>query len=49
MFTAALIYKNQDMETTYMSIHRGMDKEDVVTTHTHTHTHTNEYGGHYTK
>ena len=23
-------YNSQDMETTYMSINRGMDKEDVV-------------------
>ena len=34
------IHNSQDTETTYMSISRGMDKEDVVCAHTHTHTHT---------
>ena len=27
---SSTIYNNQDMEATYMSINRGMDKEDVV-------------------
>ena len=26
----SIIYNSQDMETTYMSSHSGMDKEDVV-------------------
>jgi len=34
------IHNSQDTGTTYMSISRGMDKEDVVRMHTHTHTHT---------
>ena len=25
-----IVYNNQNMETTYMSINRGMDREDVV-------------------
>ena len=40
------VYNGQDMETTQMSIDRGIDKDDVVYTHTHAHTHTythNEY------
>ena len=31
----------QDMQTTKMSIDRGMDKEGVAGAHTHTHTHWN--------
>ena len=30
------VYSNQDMEATYMSIDRRVDKEDVIHTHTHT-------------
>ena len=33
-------YNSQNMEATYMSINRRMDKEDTEHTHTHTHTHT---------
>ena len=25
-----MVYNNQEMEATYMSFHRGMDKEDVI-------------------
>jgi len=32
-----MIYNSQDMEAAQMSIKRGMDKENVVYTHTHTH------------
>ena len=31
-----IYYNNQNMEETYMSINRGMDKKDVVTYITHT-------------
>ena len=27
---SSTVYNGQDMETTYMSTHRGKDKEDVV-------------------
>ena len=30
MFIAATVHNSQDVEATYMSIDRGMDKENVV-------------------
>ena len=35
----SIIYNSQDLETTYMSINRWMNKEDVVCIHTYTETH----------
>ena len=39
---SSTIYNSQDMEATYVFIHRWMDK-DVVYIYIHTHTHTMEY------
>ena len=39
MFTA-VVYNSQDMEVTWVSTHRWMDKECMMGIHTHTHTHT---------
>ena len=40
---SSIIYNSQDMEAAQVCIHRWMDKEDMVCTHTQTHTHTQEY------
>ena len=42
---SSIIYNSQDIETTLVSINRGMSKENIVYTHTDTQadTHTVEY------
>ena len=52
-FHSSTIHNSQDMEATYVSIERVMDKKDVIYiyiyiyiyTHTHTHTHTHIHNG----
>ena len=37
------IHNSQDMETTWASINKWMDKENVVYVYVHTHTHTHTH------
>ena len=41
-----IIYNRQNMEVTWVSIDRWIDKKDAVHTHTHIHTHTGILGSH---